>query len=190
GDGNIRFYEVTQEAPYVHYLNQYISGDPQRGLAVMCKRGCRVLDCEVGRFYKLLATRPLCQPVSMVVPRKSGQFQQDLFPDTAAPTPALSSGPWMSGLNLPPVTMPLITGVSVKTHRPVPVRASDVIADKNADKKFLFLTNQTRADYRPMQGDSVLASASSEKDLKTSSNLDTKFQSLHKMWTQSQVKLH
>lgn len=29
GDGNIRYYEVTDEAPYVHFLNQFLSGNPQ-----------------------------------------------------------------------------------------------------------------------------------------------------------------
>ena len=74
------------------------------------KRGCRVMDCEILRFYKLHATKPICQPISMIVPRKSGQFQQDLFPDTAAPTPAMTAQHWMAGLNMPPITMPLITG--------------------------------------------------------------------------------
>ena len=32
GDGNIRYYEIVDDAPYVHYLNQYQSGLPQRGL--------------------------------------------------------------------------------------------------------------------------------------------------------------
>lgn len=29
GDGNIRFYEISDEAPYIHYLSQVISGNPQ-----------------------------------------------------------------------------------------------------------------------------------------------------------------
>ena len=29
GDGNIRYYEVVDEAPYVHFLNQFLSGNPQ-----------------------------------------------------------------------------------------------------------------------------------------------------------------
>ena len=55
-----------------------------------------------------------------------------------------------SQLFLSPSASPL-SGVNVKTHRPVPVRPCDLVADKNADKKFQFLNNQTRADYRPMQ---------------------------------------
>lgn len=29
GDGNIRYYEITNEAPYIHFLNQFLSGNPQ-----------------------------------------------------------------------------------------------------------------------------------------------------------------
>lgn len=29
GDGNIRYYEIVDEAPYIHYLNQFLSGHPQ-----------------------------------------------------------------------------------------------------------------------------------------------------------------
>lgn len=29
GDGNIRYYEITDSPPYCHFLSQYISGEPQ-----------------------------------------------------------------------------------------------------------------------------------------------------------------
>lgn len=35
GDGNIRYYEVVDEAPYVHFLNQFLSGNPQ--VSHICK---------------------------------------------------------------------------------------------------------------------------------------------------------
>ncbi|KAJ8962012.1 hypothetical protein NQ314_005794, partial [Rhamnusium bicolor] len=57
GDGNIRYYEITDEAPYVHFLNQFLSGNPQRGLGFMPKRGLKTSQCEVFRFYKLHATK-------------------------------------------------------------------------------------------------------------------------------------
>jgi hypothetical protein len=36
----------------------------------MPKRGLEVRQCEIFRFYKLHATKGLCEPVSMIVPRK------------------------------------------------------------------------------------------------------------------------
>lgn len=107
GDGNIRYYEVTDEPPFCHYINQFLTGFPQRGLGVMPKRGLDVYKCEVFRFYKLHATRPVCEPISMIVPRKSEQFQADIFPDTPAPTPALTAEEWLSGKNRSPVMISL-----------------------------------------------------------------------------------
>lgn len=71
GDGNIRYYEAVNEAPWMHYLSQFISGNPQRGLGIMPKRGINTAICEVFRFYKLHATRGMCEPISMIVPRKA-----------------------------------------------------------------------------------------------------------------------
>lgn len=70
GDGNIRYYEVVNEAPWLHFLSQFISGNPQRGLGIMPKRGVSTANCEVFRFFKLHATRGMCEPISMIVPRK------------------------------------------------------------------------------------------------------------------------
>ena len=32
GDGNIRYFELVDKAPYVYFLSQYTSDKPQRGL--------------------------------------------------------------------------------------------------------------------------------------------------------------
>ena len=90
GDGNVRFYEIVDEAPWACYLNQFISGSPQRGLGVLPKRGCDTARCEIFRFYKLHATKDLVEPIAMIVPRKSEMFQDDIYPETAAPTPSLT----------------------------------------------------------------------------------------------------
>ncbi|XP_042237872.1 coronin-1A-like isoform X1 [Homarus americanus] len=181
GDGNIRYYEITDSPPYCHFLSQYISGEPQRGFGVMPKRGCKVSQCEIYRFYKLYATKAICEPISMIVPRKSDQFQPDLYPDTASPTPALTADEWFAGTSKGPVLMSMKTGMTIKTHRPLPMRPTESTSDKNADKKYAFLSMETRADYRPMEV-GVKTSSSTDKDLKTSTNLDTKFQALQKLW--------
>lgn len=36
----------------------------------MPKRGCDVYRCEIARFYKLHTIKGLCEPISMIVPRK------------------------------------------------------------------------------------------------------------------------
>lgn len=70
GDGNIRYYELVDEAPYLHFLNEYQSKYPQRGLGVMPKRGVNVQACEIWRFYKVHNTQALVEPLSFIVPRK------------------------------------------------------------------------------------------------------------------------
>ncbi|KAM7394390.1 hypothetical protein PAMP_021195 [Pampus punctatissimus] len=72
GDGNIRYYEISSEKPYIHYLTEYRSLLPQKGMGVMPKRGLDVSSCEVFRFYKLVTTKSLIEPLSMIVPRRPG----------------------------------------------------------------------------------------------------------------------
>lgn len=40
----------------------------------------------------------------------SHKFQEDLYPDTAAPLPALSAKDWLSGMNVPPLLISMKTG--------------------------------------------------------------------------------
>ncbi|XP_010213824.1 PREDICTED: coronin-6 [Tinamus guttatus] len=47
GDSSIRYFEITDEAPYVHYLSTYSSKEPQRGMGFMPKRGLDVSKCEI-----------------------------------------------------------------------------------------------------------------------------------------------
>ena len=50
GDCVIRYFEVTEDPPYVHYLNMFQSSDPQRGIGFMPKRGLNVNICEIARL--------------------------------------------------------------------------------------------------------------------------------------------
>nr|KAF6483821.1 coronin 2A [Rousettus aegyptiacus] len=59
GDGNIRYYEVSADKPYLNYLTEYRSYHPQKGIGVMPKRGLDVSSCEIFRFYKLITTKSL-----------------------------------------------------------------------------------------------------------------------------------
>lgn len=76
GDGSIRYYEVVDDAPYIHYLNQFLSGHPQKALGFMPKRGLNMQICEIFRFYKLHAAGSICEPIAMIVPRRSTMFQR------------------------------------------------------------------------------------------------------------------
>ncbi|XP_067943738.1 uncharacterized protein [Watersipora subatra] len=109
GDGNIRYYEVQDKS--ISFLNQYPSSDPQRGLGQMPKRGLDVSKCEIARFYKLHTNKQLIEPLPMIVPRRSDEFAEHIYPPTLAATPAMTADEWISGLDREPVR------VSVKPKR-------------------------------------------------------------------------
>jgi coronin-1B/1C/6 len=69
GDSNIRYFEITDETPFVHYISTYQSTEPQRGMGFMPKRGCDILNCEIARFYKL-HSKGMVEVLQFTVPRK------------------------------------------------------------------------------------------------------------------------
>ena len=66
---------------------------------------------ETARLLKLTNNQGI-HPLSFCVPRKSDAFQDDIFPDAPAPTPAHSGDAWLGGSSKPPVTMSLDPAVS------------------------------------------------------------------------------
>ncbi|XP_020814868.1 coronin-1C isoform X2 [Drosophila serrata] len=109
GDSVIRYFEVTPEPPFVHYINTFQTTEPQRGIGLMPKRGCDVTTCEVAKFYRM-NNNGLCQVISMTVPRKSDLFQEDLYPDTLAEDAAISAEEWIDGKDADPITFSLKGG--------------------------------------------------------------------------------
>ncbi|GAM20835.1 hypothetical protein SAMD00019534_040100 [Acytostelium subglobosum LB1] len=108
GDGNIRYYEMVSEAPYFHYLSEFKTASPQRGICFIPKRACNVSECEIARALKV--TPSTVEPISFRVPRKSDIFQDDLYPDTYAGEPVLTSQAWASGSNAEPKTCSMAPG--------------------------------------------------------------------------------
>ncbi|KAG7273416.1 hypothetical protein CRUP_023641 [Coryphaenoides rupestris] len=108
GDCTIRYFEVTDESPYVHFLNLYSSKEPQRGAGYVSKRGVDVNKCEIARFYKVHERK--IEPISMTVPRKSDLFQGDLYPDTAGLEPSLLAEEWIAGQDAGPLLVSLSGG--------------------------------------------------------------------------------
>ncbi|XP_036973057.1 uncharacterized protein coro1cb isoform X1 [Acanthopagrus latus] len=133
GDSSIRYFEITDEAPFVHYLNTFSTKEPQRGMGYMPKRGLDVNKCEIARFYKLHERK--CEPIIMTVPRKSDLFQDDLYPDTAGPDPALEAEEWFAGKNGGPILISLKDGyVSTKNRDLKVVKTKNVLETKPATK--------------------------------------------------------
>jgi coronin-2 len=121
GEGCIRYYEIVDNDPYIYYLNQFISGQPQKALGWMPKRGLNVSACEIFRFYKLHASGNVVEPISFIVPRKSSLFQADLYPDTLSTQPAMTVKEWfVLGSNIQPILMSMQKEIS----------AIDIVASK------------------------------------------------------------
>ncbi|XP_028297553.1 coronin-2B [Gouania willdenowi] len=110
GDGNIRYFEVTTEKPFLQYLMEFRSPAPQKGLGVMPKHGLDVAACEVFRFYKLVTLKGLIEPISMIVPRRSDTYQEDIYPMTPGTEPAMTASEWLSGIDRDPVLVSLKDG--------------------------------------------------------------------------------
>lgn len=94
GDGNIRYFEFQDDELFP--LSEYQSTEPQRGLAVAPKRTVNVADNEVVKLYKTV-NDSIIEPISFIVPRKSDNFQDDIYPDAPSSKPALSAEEWFDG---------------------------------------------------------------------------------------------
>jgi len=108
GDGNIRYYELVDEAPYIYFLTEYKSNTPQRGMAMFPKLGMDLGTCEIARLLKL--TQTAVEPINFTVPRKSDIFQDDLYPPTFSGEPVLNAAEWASGKNAEPKLISLSPG--------------------------------------------------------------------------------
>ncbi|KAJ5189049.1 hypothetical protein N7472_008063 [Penicillium cf. griseofulvum] len=136
GDGNIRYFELENDK--FEFLSEHKSADPQRGVAFMPKRGVNMHENEVARAYKTVNDQYI-EPVSFIVPRRSENFQDDIYPPTAGVTPAMSSSEWLGGKEaLPPkISMAsLFDGEGIKEVTGVeekPTGSMDAPAPKPAD---------------------------------------------------------
>lgn len=96
GDGGVKYFEITNEAPYAFFLAEFRTNTSQKGLAYLPKRAMDTKKCEVMRCLRLM--RDQIVPVSFCVPRKSDMFQKDIFPDTAdTGKSTVSAADWVGG---------------------------------------------------------------------------------------------
>ncbi|XP_064815622.1 coronin-6-like isoform X1 [Oncorhynchus masou masou] len=133
GDSSIRYFEITEEPPYVHYLSTFSSKEPQRGMGFMPKRGVDVSKCEIARLYKLHDKK--CEPIAMTVPRKSDLFQDDLYPDTAGPDPALEPEEWLEGRDEDPILQSMRDGYVPPKSRELKVARKNVLDSRPTPRR-------------------------------------------------------
>lgn len=179
GDSSIRYFEITDESPYVHYLSTFSSKEPQRGMGFMPKRGLDVNKCEISRFYKLHERK--CEPIIMTVPRKSDLFQDDLYPDTAGPEATLEAEDWFAGKNADPSLISLKDGYHPAKNRDLKV-VKNILGSKPAVNKKNDFSNATKKavevprHHNENKFDEILKEIKSIKD--TISNQDIRISKL------------
>lgn len=101
GEQNIRYYELTDEAPHCFYLSTCQEGSPQRGITALPKQYVNTKKCEIMRFYRL-TDKDTIEPLSMIVPRRSEMFQADIFPPVVDSTTAsMTCDEWKGGKDTP-----------------------------------------------------------------------------------------
>lgn len=151
GEGTIRYYEIVDESPHIYYLNQFISGQPQKSLGWMPKRGLNVSVCEIFRFYKMHAAGNVVEPISFMVPRKSTLFQADLYPDTLSTKPAMTLNEWfVLGQNKQPnlTTMNTLDNDAIIMKRST---TNQTIAVQQQNNKQLIEQQQRQAQLQQQQ---------------------------------------
>ncbi|XP_061557930.1 coronin-6 isoform X3 [Phycodurus eques] len=142
GDSSIRYFEITEEPPYVHYLNTFSSKEPQRGMGFMPKRGVDVSKCEIARLYKLHDKK--CEPITMTVPRKSDLFQDDLYPDTAGPEPAMEPEEWLEGRDQDPVLVSMKEGYVPPKSRELKVSRKNLLDSRPVPRRSMSTCDAAR----------------------------------------------
>jgi len=114
GDGNIRYFELVDTEPYVHYLSEFRDNSSQKGIAWLPKRAVDTTKCEVAMAFRLMKDKMI--PISFQVPRKAADsFQKDLYPDSYAGIPALTADEWASGKNATPIKKSMKPGAAPPT---------------------------------------------------------------------------
>jgi len=112
GDGNIRYFEIVDESPYIHYLTEFKSNTSLRGTCLVPKRCVNVGECEIARMLKVGVKT--VEPISFTVPRKSDIFQDDIYPDCFAGEAALETDQWIKGQDAIPKTRSMAPGFVAK----------------------------------------------------------------------------
>jgi len=97
GDCTIRYWEVVNKRPYLHFLSAHSDNQSHKGLAFLPKTCLDTNKCEIAQALRVM--RDQIQPVHFLVPRKSGGdiFQEDLYPDTQIGVPGCTSTEWLAG---------------------------------------------------------------------------------------------
>lgn len=114
GDTTSRYFELREDSEnYLLNFNGYVGRESFRGFAIAPKYIVDTSVCEIARFYVVTSGKVL-HKLQYIVPRKnSDTFQEDLYPDTNAPVPAIGFDGWNAGENGTPTKISLRNGYTI-----------------------------------------------------------------------------
>lgn len=115
GDAAIRYYEFSNEDPYIFALSEFRDNESSKGACFIPKQAVDVKACEIAVALRVM--RDWISPVSFQVPRKSDIFQSDLYPDTYAGKPMLSADEWLGGADKAPAKRSMKPGTAKEEQK-------------------------------------------------------------------------
>jgi len=113
GDAAIKYWEIVNEEPYVHFLSEFRDNESTKGACFLPKTVVDTKVCEVSVCYRVM--KDFISPISFQVPRKSEMFQADIFPDTNAFRPVLTADEYVAGQNKQPLKKSMKPGAAGPT---------------------------------------------------------------------------
>eukprot|EP00761_Pharyngomonas_kirbyi_P014480 gb/GECH01014510.1/.p1 GENE.gb/GECH01014510.1/~~gb/GECH01014510.1/.p1 ORF type:complete len:467 (+),score=121.28 gb/GECH01014510.1/:1-1401(+) len=164
GDSNVRFYEINDIDPFIHFLNDWRGSAVQRALAPEHRTDYDVNTCEIMRLLKLTIDNTV-QTIEFHVPRRSQYFQDDLYPETRAyGVPAVEGGDWLRGEN---GTVP-----TVSLQPDGVMKQSDAPKEEKSGPKYNAAEEIKKAEKKPsaqeqvfnMWSEHIFAAAESDED--------------------------
>eukprot|EP01087_Luapelamoeba_hula_P012555 TRINITY_DN3504_c1_g1_i2.p1 TRINITY_DN3504_c1_g1~~TRINITY_DN3504_c1_g1_i2.p1 ORF type:complete len:959 (+),score=181.75 TRINITY_DN3504_c1_g1_i2:34-2910(+) len=101
GDTSVKFFELTSQAPFQHFLTQHQAPTQYLGIAQLPKSSCNVRNVELAQYIKLSGST--VERLAIKVPRtKQEFFQDDIYPPTRVDHSVLSASDWFAGRNEKP----------------------------------------------------------------------------------------
>jgi len=113
GDASVKYFELTDEDPYLFFLTDFRDTEAAKGACFLPKTVCDTKLCEIAICYRLM--KEWISPVSFQVPRKTENFASDIYPDTYAGIAAMSGSEWMAGANKPVIKRSMKPGTVAPT---------------------------------------------------------------------------
>ncbi|KAM3141300.1 hypothetical protein pb186bvf_006685 [Paramecium bursaria] len=154
GDSSIKYFELVDGQ--LHYLNSFASTTPGKGYGFFPKRAVDVNRNEVARAIKI--EEKALEFISFVAPRRSANFQEDLYPPCPGNEPAATSQEWLAGANVEPKLFQL------RPDQQQNAQNNEDVVFQQQDRKSVKPQQQQQPQQQPQQQQPQQHSVSPQKE--------------------------